>query len=404
MNYQLVSEQAQQYIQSYFALNRRKQLLYHDIHHTEAVVAAVRQIGGHYQLNERDMFVVVIAAWFHDMGYFMAGTSNKHEQKGAEQAAVFLKEKEVDDAVITEVKNCILATMMPQRPVTLAEQIVCDADLFHLGTDDFSEHNKQMRKEYEATTNTKVDKAAWRKDTIRFLQSHQFHTDYCRELLTPKKQQNLEKLLRKENEHAGEAIQDAVAPAVEKKVADGEVHPKKDERPTRGIETMFRIAVTNHQRLSDMADSKANIMISVNAIIISLVIGLVVRHLETTPALVIPTLVLLTGCVSAAIFSVLATRPKIPDGYFSKEQLTNKTVNLLFFGNFYKMSFDEYYEGMKMVMADGEFLYASLIRDIYSQGKVLGNKYKLLRVSYTVFMFTLIISILAFAVATIFFS
>jgi len=405
MNYQLITEQVKQYITSYFAVNRKKQLLYHDIHHTESVVAAANQIANHYQLNEHDMFVVTAAAWFHDMGYCMAGTGTRHEQKGAEQAANYLKEKGVDDNTIAEIKSCILATMMPQHPVTLPEQILCDADLFHLGTDDFSNHNKQMRKEYEATHNVKMDKVKWRQGTIQLLQTHQYHTDYCRSLLNSKKQQNLEKLLEKENAQAStspnaDAQQEIVAVANPGK-KDATV--KKEERPTRGIETMFRIAVTNHQRLSDMADSKANIMISVNAIIISLVIGLVVRHLETTPVLLIPTLILLAGCVSAAIFSVLATRPKIPDGYFSKEQLTNKTANLLFFGNFYKMDFDQYYEGMQMVMADGEFLYASLIRDIYSQGKVLGNKYKLLRVSYTVFMFTLIISILAFAVAIIFF-
>jgi len=67
------------------------------------------------------------------------------------------------------------------------------------------------------------------------------------------------------------------------------------------------------------------------------------------------------------------------------------------------MDFEHYYEGMREVMKDGEFLYASLIRDIHSQGIVLGHKYKLLRISYTIFMFTLIISVLAFGIAIIFF-
>jgi len=105
----------------------------------------------------------------------------------------------------------------------------------------------------------------------------------------------------------------------------------------------------------------------------------------------------------AIVFAVLATRPKIPAGVFTKAQVDDKTVNLLFFGNFYKMDFSDYYAGMQKVMDDREFLYASLTRDIYSQGKVLGNKYKLLRISYTIFMYTLILSIIAFAIATIFF-
>jgi hypothetical protein len=186
---------------------------------------------------------------------------------------------------------------------------------------------------------------------------------------------------------------------VDSEQADEPLYQRKEDTPSRGIETMFRIAVTNHQRLSDMADKKANIMISVNTIIISVVIGLVSSKLETSPVLVIPTLMLLTGCASAVVFSILATRPNIPGGYFTSEQLSNKTANLLFFGNFYKMDYDHYYQGMQQLMEDAEFLYASLIRDVHSQGKVLGSKYKLLRISYTVFMFTLIVSSIAFGVA-----
>jgi len=403
MNYQHIAEQVKQYVTSYFYANTVPQLLYHNIQHTETVVASASQIANHYQLDEHDFFLVIAAAWFHDMGYCNTAEVSMHEQKSADLGAVFLKEKGVDEVLVIAIKNCILATKMPQSPITLPEKIVCDADLFHFGTDDFSKHNKQLRKEYEATRNVPVSKEEWRRGAIQLLQSHQYHTDYCRDLLNKKKQENLDKLLRKENEKLlqpeAENSVEQQADVIEINIADA---VKKTEKPTRGIETMFRIAVTNHQRLSDMADSKANIMISVNSIIISVVIGLVMRKLETNHILVIPTLTLLVGCVTAVIFSVLATRPKIPDGYFSPEQLSGKTVNLLFFGNFYKMDYDHYYEGMQKVMADSEFLYASLIRDIHSQGKVLGHKYKLLRISYTIFMYTLIVTIIGFAVVTIF--
>ena len=91
----------------------------------------------------------------------------------------------------------------------------------------------------------------------------------------------------------------------------------------------------------------------------------------------------------------------IPKGEFSKSDIDNKDVNLLFFGNFYKMSLDDYTAGMQTVMADKDFLYATLIRDVYSQGVVLGKKYKLLRIAYNVFMFGLVLSILGFIGAVI---
>jgi hypothetical protein len=104
------------------------------------------------------------------------------------------------------------------------------------------------------------------------------------------------------------------------------------------------------------------------------------------------------------IFSVLATRPKIPDGQFTEEQIRNRSVNLLFFGHFYKMKYEQYYEGMKEVMNDKEFLYGSLIKDIYSQGVVLGRKFRFLRISYTLFMYILVVAVVAYGISFIFFS
>lgn len=373
------------------------QLPYHNMLHTEKVVEAAKQIASHYQLNERDFLVVVTAAWFHDMGYY-SGVTNGHEAKGAELAAVFLKEQHADDTLINDVKGCIMATQMPQRPETLLEKIVCDADLFHLGTDEFPERNKLMRKECEIALHKEIDKKEWRAGTIKLLQSHHFQTDYCRLLLNEKKQENLDRLLKKDKSPKLTSIE-PVTTAAENATDE----KRKIEKPVRGIETMFRVASTNHQRLSDMADSKANIMISVNAIIISVVIGFVGRKLESAQEMLVPTMILLIGCVTAIIFAVLATRPKIPDGFFTPEQVEKRTANLLFFGNFYNMNYENYYDGMKKVMADSEFLYGSLIRDIHSQGKVLGSKYKQLRISYTIFMYTLIVSVLAFGVTFIFF-
>jgi hypothetical protein len=103
------------------------------------------------------------------------------------------------------------------------------------------------------------------------------------------------------------------------------------------------------------------------------------------------------------VFCILATRPSLPSGNPSHEDILQKKVNLLFFGNFYKMSFSEYDMGMKQMMNDRDYLYGSLIKDLYSQGRVLGRKYRLLRVGYNVFMFGIVASVLAFVVAVVFF-
>ena len=166
------------------------------------------------------------------------------------------------------------------------------------------------------------------------------------------------------------------------------------------IETLLRVTASNDHRLSDMADNKAQILITVNSIIISAIISLLLRNLKENPFLVLPSYILLCVSLITMILAILATRPSIPMGRFTAKDLADKKVNLLFFGNFYKMKLDDYAKGMKSILNDQEFLYDILIRDVYSQGVVLGRKYRLLRAAYSVFMFGLIVAIATFIISS----
>jgi predicted metal-dependent HD superfamily phosphohydrolase len=426
MNYQEQLKQISDYVHSFYIEHANGKLLYHNLGHTKEMVDACRKIAEHYKLNEHDNFIVGAAAWFHDVGY-LTGEKEFHEIKSTELAENYLVGAGINVSEIMEIKNCILATKMPQNPSTQLEKIVCDADLYHLGTDHFKENSKLLRKETEAIGGQEIDGGLWRANNIRLLESHQYHTDYCRQLLTKGKLENLEKLKKKQEEKAAEkdpsvqgehhvagiSAEDSfpnmgriyTIPEDGGGTSAGEaLKPHKKDKTTRSeksIETMFRIASANHQRLSSMADNKAHIMISVNSIIVSVVIGLLLKKLDTDRYLAIPTIILLVFSLITIIYSVLATRPQIPDGYFTREQVMNKSTNLLFFGNFYKMSYTDYDWGMKRMMNDRDFLYESLINDMYWHGVVLGKKYRLLRTSYSVFMYGLSASIIAFTISII---
>lgn len=388
MQYREILDQLRAHVASLFDAHIDERFIYHNLHHTEQVVENTVKIANHYQLSDQDFFIVVAASWFHDMGYFF--DCRQHEIKGGELAAGFLTEKGVDPEIIAQVKGCIMATKMPQNPEGLLQQIVCDADLFHLGSDSFKERNKLMRKEAEAFCKRPIDKAEWRMKTIALFKAHHYHTDFCQNLLNARKAQNLAEM-----EHKLITKQTVDTTAIVK-----EEKKKKSDRPERGVETMFRISSTNHQRLSDMADNKAHIMISTNSIILSVILSLLLRKLEDNPHLIIPTLLLLIICVVTMVFSILATRPSIPEGVFTTDDIREKRVNLLFFGNFYRMSLSDYQDGMIKMMDDRDFLYGSLIKDVYSQGVVLGRKYRLLRIAYSVFMFGIVASVLAFIAAS----
>jgi predicted metal-dependent HD superfamily phosphohydrolase len=408
MNYQQLLQEVEKYIQTFYTEHPDERIIYHNKQHTQSVVSAAIQIANHYQLDDKDFFIVVTAAYFHDLGYY-TGAASEHEQRGADMAAAFLNSLQVPAEVIEQVKGCILATQLPQEPHTQLEKIMSDADLFHLGSPEFGERDKLMRKEIEAIKGITIDKNEWRKSTIHFLENHHFQTDYCQLLLAPVKEENLQKLKKKQAEKTAAAAEHHTEK--EKKEAapaeDNSKSGKKKEqhnRPDRGIETMFRISSNNHQRLSDMADNKAHIMITVNSIILSVLLSVLLRKLDEYPHLVLPAMLLLVVCVATMVLSILATRPKIPEGTFSRQDIEDKKVNLLFFGNFYRMDLSDYAWGMEQVMNDRDFLYGSLIRDLHAQGVVLGKKYKLLRVAYNIFMFGLIIAVLAFALATLLYS
>lgn len=153
--------------------------------------------------------------------------------------------------------------------------------------------------------------------------------------------------------------------------------------------------------MSDIADTKANILLSVNAIIISVALSNLLPKLDnpSNSYLIYPTLIFLTFTVICIVLSVLATRPNVTKGEFTKEDVANKKVNLLFFGNFHQMSLNEFEWAMDEMMQDKEYLYGSLTKDLYFLGLVLNRKYNLLRVTYSVFMVGIVVSVIAFGVS-----
>ena len=371
--------------------DKQQGLCYHGLEHTLMVVQAASQMAEHYNLSEQDRFVVLAAAYFHDVGY-LDGGSKQHEERGAKLATDYLLASGVGADICAKVSSCILATQIPQRPAGLLESILCDADLFHLGSEDFKDRSKLMLRELCHSKNSNISGGAWRKMTILLLQQHEYHTDYAKEKLSSKKQQNLQELLLEDQKVKADK---ALKKAKEKK-GDRMSLPKK---PERGIETMFRITSANNQRLSDMADNKSHILLTVNSIILSLVVTVLLHRLDKNSHLLIPTILLMLSVVLTMIFAILATIPKIPNGYFNGDNVDKKKVNLLFFGNFYKMNFEDYQQGMNKTMASSEILYSMLTKDVYSQGVSLGRKYVLLRYAYGIFMIGLILSVIAFSIA-----
>ena len=264
-------------------------------------------------------------------------------------------------------------------------------------------------------------KKDWRAKNIEFLTKHAYFTSYAKEHLDPLKQVYLQELNKKagndEKVNTKKQSKDSKDPKPaliaknekpkdkglsaeeQKKVDEVKKKKEKESQSERAISTVFRIVAQSQNNLSQMADSKANILISVNFIVLSVIIGTLYDKLLTDPNLQIPTVLLSIVCVLAIVFGILATRPTVTSGKFTKEDIANKKTNLLFFGNFHKMGYADYDWGMTEMIGDKNYLYSSMIKDTYFLGIVLAKKYRYLRIAYNIFMYGLILSMIAFTVA-----
>ncbi len=393
MEYNKLYKKIEEYVTGLFEQMRDPSLVFHNLEHTQDVVKRTKEIAGHYKVSENEMLILFAAAWFHDTGHLFTEPS-KHEAMSCNIMKKFMKEHVENEKTIAEIEECIMATRAPRNPKTLLAHIICDADTYHLGTKDFKEYNKRALEETNLKTGN-VDPIHFNEETIKMLESHQFYTDYCKELLNKRKSKNLKKLQKK--------IQKAEGNQPNKVGTLAGLEKDKSGLMSKGIQTMLRLTSENHLKLSDMADHKANILISVNAIIISVILSVLLRKLQEATYLTIPTIIFLIVAVTTIVISILATRPKISGGTFTHEDISLKKTNLLFFGNFHKATYEQYNAAMREMMLDTDYLYGSLIKDIYYLGVVLGRKYKLIRIAYNIFMVGIIVSVLAFAIAAFFY-
>ncbi len=395
-NQLLLLNDVQEHVTNLLTNKLNKNIRFHNLEHTKEVVAACEIMADYYQLDDEDKISLLLAAWFHDTGY-ISGQAQGHEAVSEQLATEFLKARLVTNEQIDKVIGCIRATQMPQNPSSLIEKIICDADLFHLGTDAFKEKSQLLRDELKDFAGKELSKKEWQRINLRFLDGHSYFTDYCIEKLDPLKEMHLKKLKSKNPEKVKkekDKFSDAVKEAEELKRKKD-----KEKESERGIATVFRIMAQSHIGLSQMADSKANILISVNSIILTFIITGLFDKLQTDSYLQVPVGILVLVCVVSIVFGILATRPNVSEGTFTRDDIANKKTNLLFFGNFHNMSLDDYNWGMTEMLGDKNYMNASMIKDNYFLGVVLAKKYKYLRIAYNIFMFGLITAMIAFAIA-----
>lgn len=364
-------------------------LLYHNLNHTLRVYKSTKEIIDNSSFTEEEKLILELTALLHDTGYTV-GFEN-HEEESVKIAQQFLSENGLSQNIIDKISDCILATKFDAEPTNELENVIRDADCSHFAQDDFQEISESLRKEIKITEGKDFSKSEWGILNMALLKfKHVFFTDYAKSNWNPLKEENIQKLNDAKDSRKRAKEQ-------EKKLKQ----ELKSDDPEKAIQSVFRITLRNHIKLSDIADTKANILLSINAIIISIALSTLIPKLDnpSNHHLIIPTVIFLVFTVITIALSVLATRPNVTSGKFTKEDVINKKVNLLFFGNFHKMSLTEYEWAINEMIKDRDYIYSSMTKDLYFLGVVLDRKYKILRRTYTIFLVGIIATIIAFSLA-----
>ena len=385
-------------------LSLPQSMVYHNLNHTREVVKAAEKIGNYANLSESEMEILMLSAWFHDSGF--KDNYDLHEEKSAEIAEKFLTENKYPSERIEKVVSTIMSTKIDQKPKTLIENVLNDADFIHLSKKSYFDKLLLLRGELENMRKEKFVDATWYEDNLDFLRDHRYYTEYGKTVLGPKVEKNAQvqqKMIKRLSKMQDEIIGKDLNLDPDRLKELKKKLKKVEGRPDRGIETMFRLTSRNHISLSSIADNKANILISVNSIIISIIISGLIKTLDNHPHLIIPTYMILLINVFTIVFAIIALRPNVSKGKFTRKDIEKKNTNLLFFGNFHGMDRTDYRWGMMEMLNDSDYLYSSLIDDIYFLGRVLGKKYRYLRYSYNIFMYGIIVAVIAYVVANIYY-
>jgi len=399
---------AESFVTQYFSDHISAEYVYHDLQHTLQVVEGIRKLGGILGLPENEMVLLELVGWFHDTGY--KDGPDGHEERGCMLLRDFMADYDYAEEELQMMEGCIMATKVPQQPKNIHEQIVCDADLAHLGNEHYWDRTGRVRQELMLTRGMMMGEQAWIDFEIDFMLKHTYSTSAAEGLYGKRKLKHIKQLRKQKlrlNPTEIESVEALRAKDKSKKKQKSK-EPKvgkngdfmlNEARLGRGVETMYRTTYRTHVNLSSIADNKANIMLSINAIVISIVLPQLLPRFSENPRLILPTIIMLSVCLIAIIFATLSTRPKITEGKIAREDIKDRKGNLLFFGNYYKMKMEDFHWGMMEMIKDSDYLYSTMTRDLYFLGIVLAKKYRYLSICYGVFMYGMVVSVIAFAIA-----
>jgi predicted metal-dependent HD superfamily phosphohydrolase len=366
---------ARAYVQNLLNKELSTDHIYHNWDHTSLVYDEAMSLANDAALGDEDREILSLAALFHDTGF--VHTFQDHEEASKKIASAYLSAQNYPVEKITKVVNAIDATKMPHLSSDKVGALLQDADLSNLGRDDWEKFSELIRNERANIIGEKISDADWENQNNIFLKDTLFQTREGKLKYDEGKKKNREELkekLKKDKKKGASMI-----------------------NSNRTAEMLFKTALRNHINLTQIADNKANIMLSINALILTFALPTLLRKdFDKDWFFILPAGMIGVTCVISIVYAALSTQPGKFKGRFNLSDIKAGKGSLFFFGNFYNTSLDEYIEGMKVTLTQEQNLDEAAIMDLYFLGKSLGRKFNMLRKCYSFFLIGITLSSLLF--------
>jgi hypothetical protein len=286
------------------------------------------------------------------------------------------------------VQAIIEATRVGVEPSSLFEKVIKDAD-FNTFDSSYKAKSEALRHEWEVFKDIRMEDHQWLENNYSFWKSHQFYTGEGQAMFGEERRQ----LLKKFKKQMKKQVQ-------AKPPKSGSHTPLEFSiNSSKSAQMMFKTTLRNQIDLTNIADNKANIMLTINSALITFGIPLLAARLDKQPELLLPAAVLLLTCILSIVFATLATRPAKMAGTTDLASIDKGNTNLFFFGNFFKMPQSEYRKGLGQVVQDSDLLDKTIVNDLYYLGLSLGRKYSRLHTTYSIFMVGMVATVITYAIA-----
>tara|TARA_Y100000815_G_scaffold60953_1_gene49183 strand:+ start:12069 stop:13304 length:1236 start_codon:yes stop_codon:yes gene_type:complete len=303
----------------------------------------------------------------------------------------------LNSETVNRVKTIIIESFPFNETKLLESKIISDANIMDFAGNQGRDRLKKMY-EQMILKDFKLSKSNWYDTLIGILDAYRITTHFGQTHVQPSIDK-LYKSLRKERKdhknHTNLILQK------ELKISDQEIKKLKKDigkikgRDDRGIQTLFRNTSRNHYTLNKMVDGKARIMITINSIILSLILGGIIGKSSNEVVLNIPSIIFAVTNLISIAFAIISITPNKTQGNFTEEDIRSKKGNLLYFGNFHNMHYRDFEWAFLQLLQDKDYLYTSMIKDFYYQGQILQVKNKLIRISLYTFLLGLVVAIVS---------